>query len=134
MGKNELSEISKEETEIKQKLAGLQRRRDAVFEKKAIEVVKAVYNVRDALSEVVPVCYEVNKRLSELEKMTENYLSPLEKAKDLDTGHNSVEVKFLYEYLFSGVWKSDADFWTVLRQISDNIGLSANPFSAVGGR
>jgi len=125
-----LEKIKSHQELCKGRLKEFEDQKRAVYREVAVKFISSIFEFRDSLKPAVVKFSEASTHLRELENLCPDCLSLLEKAGEWDESSMTLaEAKFFHGYLFSSKWKSDAGFWEVLGQISDNLHAVGNPFS-----
>jgi hypothetical protein len=131
--KSILEKIAEEERKNKEQAEKILKKKNSVYQKMSIEAIEKVFKFRDELRKPYKTFLEVNGLLKELSEIYPGYLSFISKADSWETGHNPTEVRFLVDYLLTGKWTKDGDFWRVVNQIADHVNVPSNPFRNIGG-
>lgn len=130
--KTKLEGIREREQRIKDEAAKIQQEKDLIYQEMSTGCIVGAFMFRDALKTTVKEFLAVNDRFEELATLYPGYLTFLGNAENWKLGYNVSEIKYLVEYLFSSKWNKDGEFWNVVSQIADTIGISGNPFSKMG--
>ena len=128
-----LEEIEKDEKKNREDATRILQAKNKVYQGMAIECIKKVFKCRDDLKKPFKTFVEVNDLLAELQELYPGYLSFLQKADSWKTDFDPAEVRYLIDYLLTGKWSKDGEFWRVMSQIADTIDMKGNPFKLIEG-
>jgi len=126
-----LEQIELEEQKNREAAAEILKKKNSVYQGMAIECLRKVFKCRDDLKKPFKTFLEVNGLLAELSELYPGYLSFLKTADSWATDFDPAEVRYLIDYLLTGKWNKNGEFWRVMSQIADTIDIKGNPFAGV---